>query len=182
MSLTQKPTPASSATASAGFGNQTQLAAELLLARAGIKAVHVPYKSGAEMVTAVLSEQVQMTFPDISILLPLIAGKKIKALAVTSARRHPQLPDVPTMAESGIADYVTTFWTGIVVPTGTPPDVIGKLNAAVNDGLKSQLVRDSIEKAGAQAAPGSPQDFGNFIADEVRKWSAIAKTAGLEPQ
>ena len=109
----------------------------MLLARAGIKAVHVPYKSGAEMVTAVLSEQVQMTFPDISILLALIQEKKIKALAVTSAARHPQLPDVPTMAESGIADYVTTFWTGVIVPAGTPPDIVDKLNAAINDGLKS---------------------------------------------
>jgi tripartite-type tricarboxylate transporter receptor subunit TctC len=177
-----KANPGKLSYASAGHGNQTQLAAELLLARAGIKAVHVPYKSGAEMVTAVLSEQVQMTFPDISILLSLIQEKKIKALAVTSATRHPQLPDVPTMAESGIADYVTTFWTGVVVPGGTPPEFVGKLNAAINDGLKSQSVRDSLARVGAQPAPGSSQDFGNFIADEMRKWSAIAQTAGLSPQ
>ena len=177
-----KANPGKLSYASAGHGNQTQLAAELLLARAGIKAVHVPYKSGAEMVTAVLGEQVQMTFPDISILLSLIQEKKIKALAVTSAARHPQLPDVPTMAESGIADYVTTFWTGVVVPAGTPPDIIGKLNAAINDGLKSQSVRESLARVGAQPAPGSPQDFGNFITDEMRKWSAIAQTAGLSAQ
>jgi tripartite-type tricarboxylate transporter receptor subunit TctC len=168
--------------ASAGYGNQTQLAAELLLARAGIKAVHVPYKSGAEMVTAVLSGQVQMTFPDISILLGLIQDKKLKALAVTSAARHPQLPNVPTMAESGIADYVTTFWTGVVVPAATPADIVSKLNVAINDGLKSQQVHDSLAKAGAQPAPGSPQDFGKFIADETRKWAAIAKTAGIDAQ
>src|SRR4051812_19572566 len=178
----EKANPGKLSYASAGYGNQTQLAAELLLARAGIKAVHVPYKSGAEMVTAVLSEQVQMTFPDISILLGLIAQKKIKALAVTSAKRHPQLPDVPTMTESGIADYVTTFWTGVVVPAGTPPDIVAKLNLAIEDGLKSQLVRDSLGKAGAQPAPGSPQDFGKFIADEMRKWAAIAQTAGIAPQ
>ena len=177
-----KANPGKLSYASAGHGNQTQLAAELLLARAGIKAVHVPYKSGAEMVTAVLGEQVQMTFPDISILLSLIQEKKIKALAVTSTTRHPLLPDVPTMAESGIADYVTTFWTGVVVPAGTPPDIVGKLNAAINDGLKSQSVRDSLGRVGAQPAPGSPQDFGTFIADETRKWSAIAQTAGLSPQ
>jgi tripartite-type tricarboxylate transporter receptor subunit TctC len=154
----------------------------LLLARAGIKAVHVPYKSGAEMVTAVLGEQVQMTFPDISILLPLIRDKKLKALAVTSAARHPELPDVPTMAESGIADYVTTFWTGVVAPAGTPADVIGKLNGALNAGLKSPQLHDSLVKGGAQPAPGTPQDFANFIAAETRKWSAIAQTAGLSPQ
>jgi len=177
-----KANPGKLSYSSAGYGNQTQLAAELLLARAGIKAVHVPYKSGAEMVTAILGEQVQMSFPDVSILLPLIAEKKVKALAVTSAKRHPQLPDVPTMAESGIADYVTTFWTGVIVPTGTPPDIVNKLNGAINDGLKSQLVHDSLGKVGAQPAPGSPQDFANFIASETRKWAAIAQTAGLEPQ
>jgi tripartite-type tricarboxylate transporter receptor subunit TctC len=177
-----KANPGKLSYSSAGYGNQTQLAAELLLARAGIKAVHVPYKSGAEMVTAVLSEQVQMSFPDVSILLPLIQEKKIKALAVTSATRHPQLPNVPTMAEAGIPDYVTTFWTGVIVPAGTPPDIVGKLNGALNDGLNSQLVQNSLGKVGAQPAPGSPQDFGKFIADETRKWSAIAKTAGLEPQ
>lgn len=177
-----KANPGKLSYSSAGYGNQTQLAAELLLARAGIKAVHVPYKSGAEMVTAVLSEQVQMTFPDISILLGLIAEKKIKALAVTSAKRHPQLPDVPTMAESGIADYVTTFWTGVIVPAATPADIVGKLNAAINDGLKSPMVHDSLAKAGAQPASGSAQEFGAFIADETRKWAAIAQTAGIPPQ
>jgi len=174
-----KANPGKLSYASAGAGNQTQLAAELLLARAGIKAVHVPYKSGAEMVTAVLSEQVQMTFPDISILLPLIQDKKVKALAVTSAMRDPLLPDVPTMAESGIPDYVTTFWTGVIVPAGTPADIVGKLNAAIADGLKSPQIRDIMLKVGAQPAPGSPQDFANFIVNETQKWRVIAKTAGI---
>jgi tripartite-type tricarboxylate transporter receptor subunit TctC len=177
-----KANPGQLSYASAGHGNQTQLAAELLLARAGIKAVHVPYKSGAEMVTAVLSEQVQMSFPDVSILLGLIHDKKIKALAVTGAARHPQLPGVPTMAESGIADYVTTFWTGVIVPAGTPHDIVDKLNTAINDGLKSPSVRDSLERVGAEPAPGSPQQFGQFIADEMRKWRAIATTAGMTAQ
>jgi tripartite-type tricarboxylate transporter receptor subunit TctC len=177
-----KANPGKLSYASAGHGNQTQLAAELLLARAGIKAVHVPYKSGAEMVTAVLGEQVQMSFPDISILLALIKEKKLKALAVTSAARHPQLPDVPTMAESGISDYVTTFWTGVVAPAGTPADVVSKLNGAINSGLKTDAVRDSLARVGAQAAPGTPQQFGSFIEAEARKWAAIAKTSGLEPQ
>jgi tripartite-type tricarboxylate transporter receptor subunit TctC len=177
-----KANPGKLSYSSAGYGNQTQLAAELLLARTGIKAVHVPYKSGAEMVTAVLSEQVQMSFPDVSILLPLIAEKRIKALAVTSAARHPRLPGVPTMAEAGIPDYVTTFWTGVVVPAGTASDIVGKLNTALNDGLKSALVHDSLGKVGAQPAPGSPQQFGAFIVSVVSKWAAIARTSGLEAQ
>jgi tripartite-type tricarboxylate transporter receptor subunit TctC len=177
-----KANPGRLSYASAGAGNQTHLAAELLNARTGIGAVHVPYKSGAEMVTAVLGEQVQMSFPDISILLPLIAEKKVKALAVTSAARHPLLPDVPTMAESGVPDYVTTFWTGVIAPAGTPPDIVNKLNAAINDGLKTPAMRDSLAHFGAVAASGSPADFGAFIASEKTKWSAIAQTAGIPMQ
>jgi tripartite-type tricarboxylate transporter receptor subunit TctC len=114
-----KANPGKLSFASAGVGNQTQLLAELFKSKAGLDIVHVPYKSGAEMVTAILSEQVHMAFPE-SILIPLIREGKLKALAVTSAKRHPQLPDVPTMIESGIPDYVMTFWSGVVAPAGMP--------------------------------------------------------------
>ena len=174
-----KANPGKVSYASAGPGNQTHLAAELLRARAGIDIVHIPYKSGAEMVTAVLSEQVQMAFPDVSILLPLIREGKVKALAVTSGKRHPQLPDVPTMAESGIADYVTTFWTGVIAPAGTPTAIVDKLNAAINTGLASPEIKETLAKVGAEPASGSPQDFAAFISSETKKWSAIAKTAGV---
>ena len=177
-----KANPGKLSYASAGAGNQTHLAAELLNARTGIGAVHVPYKSGAEMVTAVLSQQVQMTFPDISILLPLIADKKIKALAVTSAARHPQLPDVPTMAESGVADFAMTFWTGILAPASTPRDIVDKLNAAMSDGLRSQAVRETLSRVGAHADPGSPEDFARFIVSERAKWNSIVAASGMKPE
>jgi len=174
-----KANPGKLSYASAGAGNQTQLVAELLKAKAGFEATHVPYKSGAEMVTAVLSEQVQMSFPDISILLSLIRDHKVRALAVTSAQRHPQLPDVPTIAESGFPDFAITFWSGVVAPAGTPPAVIGKLNAAIDAGLRSQEIRARLAAIGAQTSPGSPQEFARFIADESVKWRAIAQTAGV---
>jgi tripartite-type tricarboxylate transporter receptor subunit TctC len=177
-----KANPGKLSYASAGAGNQTQLAAELLLARAGIKAVHLPYKSGAEMVTAVLGEQVQFTFPEISILLALIQEKKVKALAVTGATRHPLLPDVPTMQESGIADYATTFWTGVLAPAGTPADAVGRLNGAIADGLRSQPVRDMMSKIGAVPMPGTPQEFAAFITAETRKWRGIVEAAGISPE
>jgi tripartite-type tricarboxylate transporter receptor subunit TctC len=165
--------------ASAGVGNQTQLLAELFRSKAGIDVAHVPYKSGAEMVTAILSDQVQMAFPDVSILIPLIREKKLKALAVTSAKRHPQLPEIPTMIESGIPDYVMTFWSGVVAPAGTPTEIVDKLNGAINDGLRSEAVRDNLAKIGAEASPGSPKDFADFIAVETKKWSAVAKMSGI---
>jgi tripartite-type tricarboxylate transporter receptor subunit TctC len=174
-----KANPGKLSYASAGAGNQTQLLAELFKAKAGIEAVHIPYKSGSEMVTAVLGEQVQMSFPDVSILIPLIREGKVKALAVTSPQRHPQLPDVPTMVESGIADFILTFWSGVVAPAGTPAPVIDRLNAAINQGLRSPEIGQTLAGVGAQTTPGSPQDFGNFIVSETAKWSAVAKTAGI---
>ncbi|MFL6796647.1 MAG: Bug family tripartite tricarboxylate transporter substrate binding protein [Xanthobacteraceae bacterium] len=174
-----KAHPAAVSYASAGPGNQTHLAAELLRASAGIELVHVPYKSGAEMVTAVLGQQVQIAFPDISILLPLIHDRKVKALAVTSGERHPQLPEVPTMRESGFADHVTTFWTGVIAPTGTPPAIVDKLNATIRDGLRTAQIRDALAKVGAQASPGTAHAFAEFIAAETQKWLAIAKLAGM---
>ena len=165
--------------ASAGVGNQTQLLAELFKAKAGIDVVHVPYKSGAEMVTAILSDQTQMAFPDVAILIPLIRDRELKALAVTSAQRHPELPDVPTMVESGIADFIMTFWSGVVAPAGTPSDIVTKVHAAVNDGLKTQGVRDNLAKVGSVASPGSSQDFAAFIAAETEKWRAVARLAGI---
>jgi tripartite-type tricarboxylate transporter receptor subunit TctC len=174
-----KANPGKLSYASAGTGNQTQLLAELFKAKAGIEAVHVPYKSGAEMVTAVLGEQVQMSFPDISILIPLIREHKVKALAVSSAQRHPQLPEIPTMTESGIPDFILTFWSGVVAPAGTPAAIVNKLNAAIDTGLRSQEIHDKLAAVGSQTAPGSPQDFADFIASETVKWRAIANTAGI---
>ena len=174
-----KANPGRLSFASAGVGNQTQLLAELFKSKAGLDIVHVPYKSGAEMVTAILGEQVQMAFPDVSILIPLIREGKLKALAVTSASRHPQLPDVPTMIESGIPDYIMTFWSGVVAPAGVPAEIVNRLNTAINDGLTSASVRENLAKVGSQASPGTPQEFADFIAAETKKWSAVAKMAGI---
>jgi tripartite-type tricarboxylate transporter receptor subunit TctC len=177
-----KANPGKLSYASAGAGNQTQLLAELFKSKAGVDVVHVPYKSGAEMVTAILGDQVQMAFPDVSILIPLIREGRLKALAVTSARRHPQLPEVPTMIEGGISDYVMTFWSGVVAPAGMPVDIVNRLNGAINDGLRSQAIQDSLAKVGSEASPGSPKEFADFIAAETRKWSAVARTAGITPE
>jgi tripartite-type tricarboxylate transporter receptor subunit TctC len=165
--------------ASAGVGNQTQLLAELFKAKAGVDVIHVPYKSGAEMTSAIMSEQVQMAFPDISILLPLIREGKVKALAVTAATRHRQLPNVPTMIESGIPDFVLSFWSGVVAPAGTPENISDTLNVAINKGLTSQSVRETLANIGAETHPGSAQDFAGFISLDSKRWSSIAKLVNI---
>ena len=177
-----KAKPGALSYGAASIGSTNHLAAELFKSKAGIEMVHVPYKSGAEMVTSILSEQTQVAFPDISILLPLIREKKLKALAVTSARRNAQLPDVPTMIESGIPDFVLTFWTGIIAPAGTPAAAVSALNSAVVNGLKTESVRETLARVGAEATPGTPQEFGAFIASEAQKWASVARTAGIQPE
>jgi tripartite-type tricarboxylate transporter receptor subunit TctC len=167
--------------ASAGVGNQTHLNAEVFRARAGIDIVHVPYKSGAEMVTAVLSNQVQISFTDISILLPLIKEGKVKPLAITGPGRHPALPEIPTLIESGIG-HVATFWTGVVAPADTPLPVVNTLNASINSGLMTPGVRDTLDRVGASPSPISPPEFKTFIAAELQKWKDALQAAGISPE
>ncbi|HEY6256632.1 MAG TPA: tripartite tricarboxylate transporter substrate binding protein [Xanthobacteraceae bacterium] len=168
--------------ASAGVGNQTHLNAEVFKAKAGIDIVHVPYKSGAEMVTAVLTNQVQVAFLDISVVLPLIKEGKLKPLAVTAAHRHPALPNVPTMIESGIDSYVATFWTGVVAPSGTSSAIVETLNDVINAGLHTPSMREALERIGAAPSPTSPSEFKAFIAAEYKKWKDAVLLAGISAE
>src|ERR1700730_3423823 len=122
---------------SGGIGVLPHLIGEMFKARAGIDIVHVPYKGGGPSVTDLIAGNVQMTFEGASVLLPLIQAGKLRALAVTAPKRIAQLPDVPTMIESGYPNFVTTAWTGLLAPAHTPPAIIAKLNATINDGLKT---------------------------------------------
>jgi tripartite-type tricarboxylate transporter receptor subunit TctC len=164
---------------SAGLGNQIHLTGELFNQSAGIDVVHVPYKSGAELTTALLAGQADITFLDISLALPLIQEGRLKPLAVVSPVRRAELPGVPTMAEYGFGEFRSSFWTGIVAPAGTPPGIVAKLNAAVNGLLKSADMRATLARLGVEAKPGTPQEFAAFIASETEKWSAIAERAGI---
>jgi tripartite-type tricarboxylate transporter receptor subunit TctC len=165
--------------ASAGLGNQVHLTGEMFKLNAGIDILHVPYRGGTEMTTAVIAEQVDITFADISIALPLIREGRLKALAVVSGARRPELPGVPTMVESGFAEFRSSFWTGIVAPAGTPPGIVAKLNAAINDCLKSAEMQASFARLGVETKPGTPQDFAAFIAAESQKWATVADAAGI---
>lgn len=166
---------------SAGVGNQTHLNGEVFKAKAGIDIVHVPYKSGAEMVTSLLSNQAQLSFIDISILLPLIKEGRLKPLAVTAGRRHPALPDVPTLTESGV-QHVATFWTGVLAPAETPPAILDALSGALNAGLVTPAVREALERVGAATNPISRAEFKTFIASEHQKWKDAVQLAGVQPE
>ena len=164
---------------SAGHGNATHLAAELFKLKTGTDIVHVPYKGAADAVTGVLGGQVQMFFGDIAGMLPLLREGTLRALAISSEARSPLVPDLPTMIESGVPDYVVLTYVGVVAPAGTAPGIVGKLNAAINQSLTSPEVAAAFAKLGAEVRPAPPQDFADFLAAETRKWSNLARAANI---
>ena len=144
--------------------------------------VIVPYKGASNVITDLMGGQIDLGFETTSVTFGHVHEGKVKALGVATRSRLPELPDVPTMIESGLPDFVASSWTGIVAPAATPKDIIGKLNAEVNAGLKSPEMRDRFKKLAAEASPGTPEDFAAFIVREVPKWQAMAKLAGVKAE
>jgi tripartite-type tricarboxylate transporter receptor subunit TctC len=165
--------------ASSGIGNLTHLSGELLKAKAGIDIVHVPYKSDAESVTAMLGGQVQINFGNAAVLGPHIREGKVRALAVTGAERSKDFPELPTIAEVGVPGYVVTSFFGIVAPAKTPQAIVDKMNRVLNEQMAAGPLRESLIRFGADPKPSSPQEFAAFIANEARKWRTTAETAGV---
>ena len=165
---------------SAGHGNATHLAAELFKLRTGIDIVHVPYKGASDAVTAVLGGQVQMFFGDIAGVLPFLREGTLRALAVSSEARNPLVPDVPTMRESGVPDYVVSTYVGVVAPAGTPAAIVQRLNTAINESMTSPDAASAFARLGAEIRPATPQDFAAFLAAETRKWADVVKAANIK--
>ena len=165
---------------SAGHGNATHLAAELFKLKTGIDIVHIPYKGAAEAVTGVLGGQVHMFFGDIGGVLPLMREGTLRALAVSSEARNPLVPDLPTMIESGVPDYVVLTYIGVVAPAGTPESIISRLSTAINASLTAPEVMAAFAKLGAEVRPDSPQAFAAFLAAETQKWATVAKAANIK--
>jgi len=165
---------------SAGIGNATHLAAELFKLKTQTDIVHVPYKGAADAVTGVLGQQVQMFFGDIGGVMGMIREGSLRALAISSETRSPLVPDVPTMIESGVPDYVVLTYIGIVAPAGTPAVLVERLNGAINASLMAPEVSAAFDKLGAEIKPASPQDFAAFLAAERRKWTDVARAANIK--
>jgi tripartite-type tricarboxylate transporter receptor subunit TctC len=162
------------------YGALPHLAGELLKSSAGLDIVHVSYKTEPETLTGVLGRQIQLSFPNVATTLPLVREGTLRALAVTSAVRRAELPDVPTMIESGVADYVATSFFGVAAPAGTPTAIVAKLNGAINQVLTSNEVQASLARLGAAPSAGTPLEFATFIAAERQKWTAVAASAGIK--
>ena len=166
--------------ASAGNGSLSHLSVELLKSSARIDLLHVPYKGAAPGVTDVTAGQVQAMIINIPTVLPLIKAGKLRALAVTSARRAATLPEAPTLAESGLAGYETLAWFGLLAPARTPPEVVATLHQTLQKALARTEVREALARMGADASGIGPAEFGAFIKSEIAKYSRVIKDAGIK--
>jgi len=167
---------------SAGAGGITHLAGELLKAEAKIDIVHVPYKGAAPAVSDLLGGQVQMGIFDVPVVLPHIKSGKLKALAVTTSKRVPTLPEVPTTAEVGYPKVISDNWYGLVVPAATPAGVAKRIHAAAVAGLRSKELMEQFEKVGGLAFPSSPAEYRTFLDEEQAKWSRIITAIGFKEE
>jgi tripartite-type tricarboxylate transporter receptor subunit TctC len=171
--------PGKIAYGTSGPATSTHLSGELFQAMAGVRLVHVPYKGGAQALNDLLAGQIPLMFDTMSAVQAVKAGK-LKALAITSDRRSPLLPDVPTVAEAGLAGYRVTSWNGIMAPAGTPTAVVARLNAEVNKALSLPEVQKSLTADGSEVRGGSVEAFGRFINDETQRWGQLIRDAGIK--
>jgi tripartite-type tricarboxylate transporter receptor subunit TctC len=165
--------------ASSGIGTTTHLSMERLKTAAKIDIVHVPYQPAAA-INAVVAGHTQIASTSMPPAVPMIKAGKLKALAVTSATRSPLLPDVPSITEFGYKEFDDYTWFGFFVPSGTPPDVVNKLNAAINRAMASAEVVDRFAQLGMASSPNSAAEFGAFLKAEVPKWAAVVKSSGAK--
>jgi len=165
---------------SAGAGSITHLAGELLKSEAKLDLVHVPYKGAAPAVTDLVGGQVQMGIFDVPVLLQHIRAGRLKALAVTSAKRAETLPDVPTTVEMKYPNVTSDNWYGLIMPAATPAEIQKRVHSAAVAALKSQAVSEQFAKVGGVAAPGTPQDYARFLEEEQAKWGKVVKAIGFK--
>ncbi len=166
--------------ASSGNGTSIHLSGELFKTMAGVQIAHIPYKGSAPALQDLVGGQVQLMFDNLPSSLALIKAGKLKALAVTSKERAAALPDVPTMAESGLPGFEASSWFGLLVPAGTPQPIVLKLNADVAKWLASPDAKEKLLAQGAIAAGGTPEDFARHIAAETAKWQKVVKDSGAK--
>ena len=166
----------------AGIGSAHHLSAELFMQSAGIKGLSVPYKGGSQAATALLSGEIDLLFEQSYAVLPSIASGKVRALGVTSEKRMPSLPNVPTMGELGFPKVIVYNWLGLAAPKGTPAPVVQKLNDAFNKALAQPEIKNKISGPGNIVGSGSPDDFRAFILSERRKWGLVVKSLNIKPE
>ncbi len=167
---------------SGGIGGSHQLSAELFKQSAGIDMIHVPYKSGSAGLTDLMAANVTMMFDQMYSAMPSVKADKLRAIAITSKKRSPLLPNIPSFAEVGYPKVEVLNWQGLIAPKGTPKGIIDKLNAAANEALKDPQLRELMLSQGNEIGGGTPADFATLIKSEAAKWGTVVKTANIKPE
>ncbi len=172
-----KKEPGKYSFASGGNGSSAHLSGEYLKMMAGIDLLHVPYKGASPAVQSVIAGQVQMFCGNLPPAIPHIKSGKLRALGVTTLKRSPELPDVPTIDESGYKGFESVAWFAFFAPKGTPPDAISKLNQALDEIIRMPDVREKLQAQGTEPVGGSPAELRQFQDNEIQKWTKVARTA-----
>jgi tripartite-type tricarboxylate transporter receptor subunit TctC len=163
-----------------GNGTAMHLSGELFKLMAKIQLVNVPYKGSGPAAVDTVAGQLPLAIVDVASALAQVKAGRLKALAVTSRSRVSAAPDVPTFAESGLPDYEATGWFGVVMPAGTPAEIVGRMNAELVAALKRQDIRERVLAAGAEASPSTPEEFGALIRAEIVKWGEVVRASGAK--
>ena len=167
---------------SAGSGTSAHLSLELYKSLAGVNIVHVPYKGSAPSLIGVVGGETDLAFLPTSVVNPHVAVGKLRALAVTTAKRSVTLPQVPTMAEAGVQGYEAAAWSALLAPAGTPAAVVSALHSAVTESFRSQGVQAAFAKIGGEPIGSSPEEFRRYLEREIEKWRKVVKSAGIKPE
>ena len=170
--------PGKLSNASSSNGSPGHVAGELFKYMTGTQIVHVPYKGGAMAINDLIAGHVQLMFESLNSIAPHARSGKVRALAVSGARRSPGFPDLPTIAEAGVPGYEAGTWTGIIAPAGLPQPLIDKLNAAVNEAIRSPIFTERFAMIGDEPAGGTPQDFADTIRRDSARWADVVKRSG----
>lgn len=164
---------------SSGNGSPANLAGALLDVMTGTRLTHVPYKGTAQATLEVIAGQIQLAFPSLTSVLPHVKSGKLRAYSITALKRSPLAPELPTMSEAGVPGYEAIIWNGLLVPAGTPPAIVTRLNQAVAQILKSPQAAERYARVGADVLFSSPSEFDAFIRSEMKKWARVIREAGI---
>ena len=174
-----KQNPGKLLNASSSNGSPGHVGGELFKFMTGTEIVHVPYKGGAPAINDLMAGRVQLMFESFNSIAPFARSGAVRALAVSGDHRSPGFPDLPTIAEAGVAGYSAPTWAGVIAPKGLPPPVVEKLNVAINRAIRSQSVRQFYANVGDEPAGGTPEEFAALIAADSQKWAEVIKRAGI---
>jgi tripartite-type tricarboxylate transporter receptor subunit TctC len=177
-----KANPKKLSYASSGIGSTYHLGAELFGSQTGIEWTHVPYKGAAPAIQDVLAGHVQVMFDNVSSAIPNIKSGRLKPLGVASLKRYPTLPELPTIAEEGVADYETTIWLALFAPAKTPAAILQKLTKEIHDAVNSAEYKDKLAALDIQPRQSSSQELANFLKADLSKWARVVKDAGIKPE